>query len=35
MSASRELFRLEAISKSPILSYFSESIMGLTTIRAF
>ncbi|CAD8155775.1 unnamed protein product [Paramecium pentaurelia] len=35
MAASRELFRLEAISKSPILSYFSESIMGITTIRAF
>ncbi|CAD8103784.1 unnamed protein product [Paramecium sonneborni] len=35
MTASRELFRLEAISKSPIVSYFSESIMGITTIRAF
>ncbi|CAD8112763.1 unnamed protein product [Paramecium primaurelia] len=35
MTASRELFRLEAISKSPILSYFSESIMGISTIRAF
>jgi ABC-type multidrug transport system fused ATPase/permease subunit len=35
MAASRELFRMEAISKSPILSFFSESIMGITVIRAF
>ena len=35
MKASRELYRLESISKSPILSYFTESIMGITVIRAF
>lgn len=35
MAASRELYRLEAISKSPILSFFTETIMGITTIRAF
>ncbi|KAM3141562.1 hypothetical protein pb186bvf_006426 [Paramecium bursaria] len=35
MKASRELYRLESISKSPILSYFTESIMGITVVRAF
>jgi len=35
MNASREIYRLESISKSPILSYFSETILGLSTVRAF
>lgn len=35
MKASRELHRLELISKSPILSYFSETLTGLPIIRAF
>lgn len=29
MAANRELYRLESMSKSPILSYFSETINGL------
>ncbi|CAD8156307.1 unnamed protein product [Paramecium pentaurelia] len=33
--ASRELQRLELMSKSPILSYFSETLTGLTTIRSY
>lgn len=35
LKASRELQRLESICKSPILSYFSESINGLVVIRVF
>ncbi|CAD8205655.1 unnamed protein product [Paramecium pentaurelia] len=35
MKASRELQRLELISKSPILSYFTETLSGLTIIRAY
>jgi ABC-type multidrug transport system fused ATPase/permease subunit len=35
MKATRELYRLESISKSPILSYFSETIIGLSVVRAF
>ncbi|CAD8187873.1 unnamed protein product [Paramecium pentaurelia] len=35
MQASRELQRLELITKSPILSYFVESLQGLTIIRAY
>ncbi|CAD8077788.1 unnamed protein product [Paramecium sonneborni] len=35
MKASRELQRLELMSKSPILSYFSETLTGLTIIRSY
>jgi hypothetical protein len=35
MKASRELYRIEGITKSPILSYFSETVIGLTTVRAY
>lgn len=35
MKANRELYRLDSISKSPILSLFSETVLGLTLIRAF
>ncbi|CAK90929.1 unnamed protein product (macronuclear) [Paramecium tetraurelia] len=35
MAANRELYRLESISKSPILSFFSETVNGLNIIRAF
>ena len=35
LDTSRELGRLEAVSRSPILAWFSESIAGLSTIRAF
>ncbi|OMJ68057.1 hypothetical protein SteCoe_34601 [Stentor coeruleus] len=35
LGTSRELIRLESISKSPILQHFSETLSGLSTIRAF
>lgn len=35
LATSRELKRLDAVSKSPIFSWFSESLNGLSTIRAF
>jgi len=35
LGASRELTRLEAISKSPILNHFSETLTGAKLIRAF
>ncbi|KAJ3217893.1 Multidrug resistance-associated protein 1, partial [Dinochytrium kinnereticum] len=34
-NASRELKRLEAIGRSPLFSQFSETLMGLPTVRAF
>ena len=33
--SSRELTRLEALSRSPLFSHFSESLSGMSTIRAF
>lgn len=32
---SRELRRLEAITLSPVYAHFSETVLGLTSIRAF
>ena len=34
-SATRDLQRLEATSRSPIFTQFSETLNGLSTIRAF
>lgn len=35
LESSRELTRLESISRSPIVQHFSETLNGLSTIRAF
>lgn len=35
LATSRELKRLAAVSRSPIFAWFSESLSGLSTIRAF
>ncbi|KAL4067103.1 P-loop containing nucleoside triphosphate hydrolase protein [Scleroderma yunnanense] len=35
LATSRELKRLDAVSKSPIFAWFSESLAGLSTIRAY
>ena len=35
INAGRDLYRLDSISRSPIVSLFSETILGITTIRTF
>ncbi|TFY83303.1 hypothetical protein EWM64_g713 [Hericium alpestre] len=35
LATSRELKRLDAVSRSPIFAWFSESLNGISTIRAF
>lgn len=35
LATSRELKRLDAVTRSPIFAWFSESLAGLATIRAF
>ncbi|ORZ17379.1 P-loop containing nucleoside triphosphate hydrolase protein [Absidia repens] len=35
ISTSRELRRMDSVSRSPLFSHFTETIVGVTTIRAF
>ncbi|KAI8638609.1 P-loop containing nucleoside triphosphate hydrolase protein [Parasitella parasitica] len=35
VAASRELKRMDSVSRSPLFTHFGESIVGVTTIRAF
>jgi ABC-type bacteriocin/lantibiotic exporter with double-glycine peptidase domain len=35
MKAQREFYRLEGVTKSPILSYFTETVNGMPTVRAY
>ena len=35
ITAGRDLNRLNGISRSPVISLFSETILGITTIRTF
>lgn len=35
ITANRELVRLEGITKSPVVSYFGETLNGLHSVRAY
>lgn len=35
LATSRELTRLDSITKAPVIHHFSETILGVTTIRCF
>lgn len=35
LSAARELKRMESVTRSPLFTLFSDTIVGITTIRAF
>jgi ATP-binding cassette subfamily C (CFTR/MRP) protein 1 len=35
LSTSRELTRLESITKAPVINHFSETVQGVITIRSF
>ena len=35
MTTSRQLKRLDSVSKSPIFSHFAETLLGVDTIRAY
>lgn len=35
LTTSRDLRRLEGVNRSPVLSHFSDTLMGLVTIRAY
>jgi ATP-binding cassette subfamily C (CFTR/MRP) protein 2 len=35
MHTNREMFRIEGITRSPIVSFFGESMGGLFIVRAF
>jgi ATP-binding cassette, subfamily C (CFTR/MRP), member 1 len=35
LATSRELTRLEGVTKAPVIDHFSETVLGATTIRSF